>query len=242
MKDRSDVHAYCGRGGTRSPPCLPLPIFYWPQRLHAEHQYDNWSCHHHSNWNLWITIHLHHSCAGHLSSVTIPDVILGPFWYALQKSRGRSFKDRDGESKSVSTNMAQGQVRLSMEETKERKGRDKRAIRWLLDNLTEDAEFESFATSIPGTFNGEWSFEVWSEMSRFGEDDAPVIAEPLSKSILNVLGSIPRQLKTCTGNCSSTSANAMLHQPALNSTGTPILSPSLHLFLKQMLFGSSAVV
>jgi hypothetical protein len=114
--------------------------------------------------------------------------------------------------------MAQGQVQLSMEETKERKGRDKRAIRWLLDNLTEDAD-ESFAMSIPGTFNGEWSFEVWFEMSKFGEDDAPIIAEPSSKSILNVLGLIPHQLRKCTGSRSSTSTNAMLHQPALNSAG-----------------------
>ena len=52
----------------------------------------------------------------------------GLIWYAIQKSRGRIFKDRDGDSKSVSANMAQGQMQLSMEETKERLGRDKRAI------------------------------------------------------------------------------------------------------------------
>jgi hypothetical protein len=35
-------------------------------------------------------------------------------WYAIQKLHGRIYKDRDGESKSVSTNMAQGQLQLSM--------------------------------------------------------------------------------------------------------------------------------
>ena len=84
----------------------------------------------------------------------------GVIWYAVQKLRGRRFKDRDGESKSVSTNMAQGQMQLSMEKTKERNGRDKRAILWLLDNLTEDAEIESFVMSASR------SLEVWTELSK----------------------------------------------------------------------------
>jgi hypothetical protein len=40
-----------------------------------------------------------------------------------------------------------------MEETEKRKGRDERAIRWLVDNLTEDAEMESFAMAISGSFH-----------------------------------------------------------------------------------------
>ncbi|KAI0281952.1 hypothetical protein BGY98DRAFT_912920 [Russula aff. rugulosa BPL654] len=70
----------------------------------------------------------------------------GIFWYLFQKSRGRNFRDRgsNGEMKSVSTNMAQGQMQLAMEETVARKDRDVRAIQWLIDNLTEDAEMESF--------------------------------------------------------------------------------------------------
>ena len=142
----------------------------------------------------------------------------GLIWYAIQKLHGRIFKDRDGESKCVSTNMIQGQMQLSMEETKERKGRDKRAIRWLLDNLTEDAEIESFAMSIPGSFNGEWSFEVWTELSRFKEDDMPAVAQPLSRlrTIRNVLGLIPRRFRTRTASRSPT--DAIIHQPTLRST------------------------
>ncbi|KAF8486864.1 hypothetical protein DFH94DRAFT_687333 [Russula ochroleuca] len=141
----------------------------------------------------------------------------GAIWYAIQKSRGRIFKDRDGGSKSVSTNMAVGQMQLSMEETKERKGRDKRAIRWLLDNLTEDAEIESFAMSIPGSFNGEWSFQVWTELSKFKEDNMPVVAEYSSRfrTIPDVLGLIPRQFRTYTA--SHSLRNAVIHRPGLHS-------------------------
>ena len=152
----------------------------------------------------------------------------GPIWYAIQKSRGRIFKDRDGESKSVSTNMARGQMELSMEETKERQGRDKRAIRWLLDNLTEDAEIESLAMSIPGSFNGEWSLQVWTESPDFKEGDMPVVAQRSSRlrTIPNVLGLIPRQTRAA----SYSPRNALMHQPGLPSAiiHRPILTPSAH--------------
>ena len=139
----------------------------------------------------------------------------GFIWYAIQKSRGRRFKDRDGEFKSVSTNMAQGQMQLSMEETKDRKDRDKRAIRWLLDNLTEDTEIESFVMSIPGSFNGEWSLEMWAEMSE--NDDMPVVARHSSRlrTIPNVIGLIPRRFRT--RNASRSPQNAMIHRQALHS-------------------------
>jgi hypothetical protein len=89
-------------------------------------------------------------------------------WHGFQTLHGRRFMDLDGESKSVSTNMAQGQMQLSMEKTKERKERDKRAIVWLLENLTEDAEIESFAMSLPGYL------QMWTESK---EDVLPVVAQ-----------------------------------------------------------------
>ena len=93
----------------------------------------------------------------------------GIFWYAIQKLRGRSYKDRNGESKPVSTNMAQGQMQLSMEGTMDREGRDKRAILWLMDNLTEATEIQSFVTLMPG------SLEAWTEVSK--EDVKPPVFE-----------------------------------------------------------------
>jgi len=82
----------------------------------------------------------------------------GPIWYLVQKLGGRRYKDRgpDGASKNVSSSMPQGQMQLAMEETGDRKGRDGRAIRWLIGNMTEDAEMESFVMAIPGSFNGGW--------------------------------------------------------------------------------------
>ena len=97
----------------------------------------------------------------------------GILWYLFQKSRGRRFRNRrsDGEMKSVDTNMAQGQMQLAMEETEERKGRDVRAIRWLIDNLTEDAEMEKFLSAIPGSFNTDWGTEVWKRVGEHHEEE-----------------------------------------------------------------------
>ena len=96
----------------------------------------------------------------------------GIFWYLIQKLRGRRFRDRrsDGEMKSVDTNMAQGQMQLAMEETAARKDRDERAIRWLIDNLTEDAEVERFLSAIPGSFNTDWGVEVWKRVGDHHEE------------------------------------------------------------------------
>jgi hypothetical protein len=93
-------------------------------------------------------------------------------WYLTQKIRGRRYKDRasSGVLKPVSSNMAKGQMQLAMEETEERKGRDERAIRWLVDNLTEDAEVESFAMAIPGSFHTEWGIEVWKRVAEVKGD------------------------------------------------------------------------
>ena len=109
-------------------------------------------------------------------------------WYLIQKLGGRRYKDRGfyGASKSVSSNMAQGQLQLAMEETVGRMGRDVRAIRWLVDNMTEDTEMEAFVMAIPGSFNTQWGREVWKKASNtIGDEksrsrDAPV--GPLTNS------------------------------------------------------------
>ena len=87
--------------------------------------------------------------------------------------------------KSVSANLAQGQMQLQMQltmkETEERKDRDERAIRWLIENMTEDAEMETFLLAIPGSFNSVWGTEVWKRVSKHQEsgdqsqDEAPAI-------------------------------------------------------------------
>ena len=115
----------------------------------------------------------------------------GVFWYAIQKLFGRRYKDRDGKSKSVNTNMAQGQMQLSTEGTIDREGRDKRAILWLMDNLTEDAEIESFVTSMPG------SLEEWAELSKKDVQVKPPVFEYplLSRTIRSILSWVTRQFR-----------------------------------------------
>ena len=106
----------------------------------------------------------------------------GIFWYLFQKSYGRRFKDQgsNGGTKYVSTNMSQGQMQLAMEETVARKGRDIRAIRWLIDNLTEDAEMEKFLSAIPGSFNTDWGTEVWKRVGKHHKGEDQSHDEPLA--------------------------------------------------------------
>jgi hypothetical protein len=96
-------------------------------------------------------------------------------WFLVQKLHPRTFKDgnRGFRSLSVSTNIAQGQLQLSMEKTPGRKDRDWRAIQWLVEFLTEDAEIELLAMTIPGSFNGKWGSEVWNKLLILGEDIIP---------------------------------------------------------------------
>jgi len=96
----------------------------------------------------------------------------GLIWYITQTFWGRRYQDRDGEMKSVSGNLAQGQMQLAMEETKERIERDARSIRWLVHGLTEEAEMESLVMTIPGSLNVEWGMEVWKRLSKVISEDA----------------------------------------------------------------------
>ncbi|KAH9007394.1 hypothetical protein EDB84DRAFT_1584749 [Lactarius hengduanensis] len=83
-------------------------------------------------------------------------------WYLRQKMKihPRRFFDRDGALKIVSLNMSEGRAQLAMEENEKRQGRDVQAIRWLIDNSTEDDEMESFVMAIPGTFTSKRGVKV----------------------------------------------------------------------------------
>ncbi|KAH9061791.1 hypothetical protein EDB83DRAFT_879487 [Lactarius deliciosus] len=56
------------------------------------------------------------------------------------------------------------QERVVMKEPDGRKDRDVRAIRWLIDRKTANAEMEPLALAIPGSFNTEWGQDVWKEV------------------------------------------------------------------------------
>jgi hypothetical protein len=87
----------------------------------------------------------------------------GIIWYLFQEFSFRKYRDQgpDRKLKAVDTNMALGQMQLAMKETTARKGRDARAIRWLIDNLTE-----KLLLIIPGSFNTDWGAEVWDKVGK----------------------------------------------------------------------------
>ena len=69
-------------------------------------------------------------------------------------------------------------MQLVMEEKEERKDRDVRAIRWLIDNLTEDAETEQFVMAMPGSFSTDWGVEVWKRVGERADSDKRSQDEP----------------------------------------------------------------
>ena len=91
----------------------------------------------------------------------------GLIWYLKQKVHPRRYLDRasGGLLKAVSSNLSEGKMQLAMEEGDGRKGRDVRAIRWLIHNRTEDDEIESFVMAIPGAFTSKWGYDVWRKVS-----------------------------------------------------------------------------
>ena len=152
----------------------------------------------------------------------------GVFWLLFQLIRRRTHRDHStgGERKRISTNMTEGRVQLAMDESDGRKKRDARAIRWVVDNLTEDSELEPFVLGIPGSLNSTWGKRVWETVATGGEntgnilshafdqpDSVPVLQNPGPSTVqpvttitstqredsLRDLGSrITRLLKTCT--------------------------------------------
>ena len=97
----------------------------------------------------------------------------GLIWYLKQKVHPRRYLDRasGGLLKAVSSNLSEGKMQLAMEEGDGRKGRDVRAIRWLIHNRTEDDEMESFVMAIPGAFTSKWGIDVWRKASESKEVD-----------------------------------------------------------------------
>ena len=110
----------------------------------------------------------------------------GLAWLITRKLFKRRCKDRYGEEKDpLNSNMADGQMQLAMEKNDARKGRDERAIRWLVKNLTEDIEMDSLVSGIPGSFDAKWGVEVWKNDLKLKKDDSaassstgPTLAPP----------------------------------------------------------------
>ena len=105
----------------------------------------------------------------------------GLIWYITRRLRSRPVNDRFGNPlKSLSSNMAIGQIELAMERNETRRDRDKKAIRWLFDNLRGNDGIESFAKVIPGLLNTEWGREVWNNLQ---EDYHTGPSEPTDETV-----------------------------------------------------------
>ena len=74
--------------------------------------------------------------------------------------------------------MEEDREELVMEKAEERKGRDVRAIQWLIDNTTVNVETEPFVLAIPGSFDTEWGLEVWLEVSGSSSSDSSTERPP----------------------------------------------------------------
>ena len=91
----------------------------------------------------------------------------------MRKFPGAFFGSRFLRKWRTLTSIEAYQEELVMEETEERKERDVRAVRWLVDNTTANAEMEPLVLAIPGTFDTDWGREVWIDVtSQFRSDNA----------------------------------------------------------------------
>jgi hypothetical protein len=94
-------------------------------------------------------------------------------WYLIQKIRVRRYQGQ-GSSKALahgSLNISERQLKLAMDVTDERKQRDERALRWLVDGLNKDAEMDLFVAAIPGSFHTYWGVDVWKGVSEAIQDE-----------------------------------------------------------------------
>ncbi|KAI9431709.1 hypothetical protein H4582DRAFT_1222471 [Lactarius indigo] len=71
-----------------------------------------------------------------------------------------------------------GQEQRAMEESGGRKDRDVRAIQWLIDRTTANAEIEPLVLAIPGSFNTEWGQDVWKQVSSQAHDTPEHLTGP----------------------------------------------------------------
>ena len=79
-------------------------------------------------------------------------------WYILRNRLRRTFEKMEAR-----------QEQHAMELTKEREGRDVRAVQWLINNIDGSKEMDTFVLAIPGSFNQEYGQQVWKEVTFQGE-------------------------------------------------------------------------
>jgi hypothetical protein len=118
-----------------------------------------------------------YSISAHLRDLQSPyqTLISRPIFFLMQKFPRSYFGARFLRKRRKPTSIEAYQEELVMEETKERKERDVRAVRWLVDNTTVNAEMEPLVLAIPGTFNTEWGREVWIDVASQKRSDSDTL-------------------------------------------------------------------
>ncbi|KAN0135820.1 hypothetical protein V8E53_006272 [Lactarius tabidus] len=97
--------------------------------------------------------------------------ILRPISFMMRDFPRTFFGSRVLRNWRTPTSIEAYQEELVMDETEERKERDVRAVRWLVDNTTANANMEPLVLAIPGTFNTEWGREVWIDVTSQARSD-----------------------------------------------------------------------
>ena len=108
-----------------------------------------------------------YSASAHLKNFQSPykTLISRPIFFLMRKFPRPYFGARFLNELRKPTTIGEYQEGVVMAEDDERKDRDVRAIRWLVDNTAATGEMEPLVLAIPGTFNTEWGREVWENVS-----------------------------------------------------------------------------
>ena len=124
-----------------------------------------------------------YSASGQLRSPESPlqTLISRSIIFCLRIVQRQHFGDGSHRRRTLTSNETY-QETLVMEETKERKERDVRAIQWLLDNTTVNSEMEPLVLAIPGTFNTEWGREVWMDVFFQGSPNLDILESQMARS------------------------------------------------------------
>ena len=88
-----------------------------------------------------------------------------PIIFLMQKFRRPKLGNRTLREMLTTRVMKECQEQVVMEETDERKDRDVRAIRWLINSTAVNVKMEPLVLAIPGSFNTEWGRDVWNGVS-----------------------------------------------------------------------------
>ena len=131
-----------------------------------------------------------------------------PIFFFMQKFKRPYFGNRSLGNRSMS--IGTYQEWLVMEETDERKARDVRAIRWLVDTAAVNADTEPLLLAIPGSFNSEWEQAVWSEVSQARDTLEPLAGPSPTGSQVSIMRHAPRPLEGTTVDTISRSVRYLL--------------------------------